>query len=156
MRGISTYKIRNMKMKFLGLAVLTVLAASCNGGKSDSASTSDSTNVETTVEDSVTDAFTGLYKETLPAADCEGINTTLQINADSTYDLRSEYIGKKDGVFEQSGVYAVKDGKLLVLTTPSSGELIYYVKVDNGVMLSDSLATINQGELAEHYILKKQ
>ena len=44
----------------------------------------------------------------------------------------------------------------VVLKTPSSGELIYYVQVENGLMLSDSLATVNQGELAEHYILKKQ
>ena len=64
--------------------------------------------------------------------------------------------GKKDGVFEQSGVYTIKDNKLVVLKTPSSGELIYYVQVENGLMLSDSLATVNQGELAEHYILKSK
>lgn len=145
-----------MKMKFLGIAALALLTVSCNGGKSESTSASDSTNVVTTSQDSLPNTFAGLYKGILPAADCEGINTTLQINADSTYDLRSEYIGKKDGVFEQSGVYTIKDNKLVVLKTPSSGELIYYVQVENGLMLSDSLATVNQGELAEHYILKKQ
>lgn len=143
-------------MKFLGIAALALLTVSCNGGKSESTSASDSTNVVTTSQDSLPNTFAGLYIGTLPAADCEGINTTLQINADSTYDLRSEYIGKKDGVFEQSGVYTIKDNKLVVLKTPSSGELIYYVQVENGLMLSDSLATVNQGELAEHYILKKQ
>lgn len=68
-------------MKFLGIAALALLTVSCNGGKSESTSASDSTNVVTTSQDSLPNTFAGLYKGTLPAADCEGINTTLQINA---------------------------------------------------------------------------
>lgn len=98
----------------------------------------------------------GTYEGTLPAADCEGIETLLTINSDSTYTLQSEYIGVDDGKFLVSGVYNLIDGELLELITPSSGDKTYYKIVADGVMLSDSLGTENQGELAKHYVLKKK
>ena len=47
----------------------------------------------------------GTYEGILPCADCGGIKTTLKINSDATYDLRSEYLGEENGIFEESGVY---------------------------------------------------
>lgn len=101
--------------------------------------------------------FFGQYEGTLPAADCEGIKTTLTVNRDSTYSLKSEYIGIKDGTFETSGVYKMPNDSLLELITPSSGEKTYYRILDNEkVMLSDEKGTVNDGELAEYYILSKK
>lgn len=100
------------------------------------------------------DVMTGTFEGTMPAADCEGILTTLTVNADSTYTLKQEYIGVKDGLFEASGVYNLLDNDVIELITPSSGEKTYFKKLDKSYMLSDSLGTVNKGELAEHYILK--
>ena len=102
-----------------------------------------SKNNETTVNNDSTAvvnevSFFGEYEGTLPAADCEGIKTTLTVNSDSTYTLKSEYIGIKDGTFETSGVYKMPNDSLLELITPSSGEKTYYRIIDNEkVMLSD-------------------
>lgn len=119
-------------------------------------------NDETTVANDSTAVveevgFFGEYEGTLPAADCEGIKTNLVINNDSTYTLKSEYIGIKDGTFETSGVYKMPNDSLLELITPSSGEKTYYRILGNEkVMLSDEKGTINNGELSEYYILTKK
>ena len=98
--------------------------------------------------------MTGTFEGTLPAASSEGIRTSLTVNADSTYSYKQEYIGEKDANFETSGVYHLIGKDLIELVTPSSREKTYYKRVETGYMLSDSLGTVNQGELAKHYILK--
>ena len=100
--------------------------------------------------------FYGTYEGTLPCADCSGIRTTLKINSDTTYELRIEYLGSKDGVFEESGIYNIVDENIIELVTPSSGKKTFYKILDGSVALSDSLGTLNGSELAEHYILKRQ
>lgn len=100
--------------------------------------------------------FYGTYEGTLPCADCGGIRTTLKINNDTTYELRSEYLGMKDGVFEESGVYRIMSGNVIMLITPSSGDKTYYKIIEGGVALSDSTGKTASGKLAKHYILKKQ
>ncbi|WP_297404133.1 copper resistance protein NlpE [uncultured Akkermansia sp.] len=99
----------------------------------------------------------GTYEGILPAADCEGIKTTLTLNNNKTYVLRSEYIGGKNAIFKSKGSYAFINGSLIELTQSSSNEKSYYKILDGSkVMLSDKEGTINQGILAEHYILKKK
>lgn len=96
----------------------------------------------------------GTFEGTMPAADCEGIRTVLTVNEDSTYTLTREYLGVKDGLFETSGIYHSAGNGLIELATPSSGEKTYFKHVENGYMLSDSIGTVNDGELAGYYILK--
>lgn len=97
--------------------------------------------------------FYGTYEGTLPCANCSGIRTTLKINSDTTYELRSEYFGRKDGIFEESGIYNIVGENIIELVTPSSGEKTFY---NGAIALSDSLGTLNSSELAEHCVLKKQ
>lgn len=136
----------------LSVAALAFLlmAASCNG------SSQKKQVAEVPQEEVASVEVFGTYEGTLPAADCEGIKTVLTVNSDSTYVLQSEYLGVNDGEFVTSGVYNLLDGALIELITPSSGEKTYYKVVADGVMLSDSLGTENQGELAKHYVLKKK
>lgn len=100
--------------------------------------------------------MTGTFEGIFPTASCEGIRASLTINADSTYTYKREYIGEKNGKYESSGIYHLKAKDLIELITPSSGEKTYFKHVETGFMLSDSLGTVNQGELAGHYILKRQ
>ena len=91
------------------------------------------------------------YEGILPCADCGGIRTTQKINSDTIYQLWSEYLGKKDGIFGENGIYNIMNEIIIGLATPSSGE-----KTFGAVALSDSLRMLNSDELAKHYILKKQ
>ena len=77
--------------------------------------------------------------------------------SDATYDLRSEYLGEENGIFEESGVYNMIGENIIELVTPSSGAKTYYKVLDDAVVLSDSTEIFNNsGRLAAQYILKRQ
>lgn len=142
---------------------LAVIAAAmmvaCNGKKTaqdetknDSVSLPDSVSADVDLT-----AVAGTYEGTLPAADCPGIKTVLTINADSTYQLQQDYIDRKDGHDEASGVLQVLDGNVMMLVRPSSGEHSFYkVKDSKSIVMTDSLGNEPEGETAKLYVLTKK
>lgn len=151
----------NKKMIYFAMAAAVALTTSCNGKKTVSADADhDSTSVaDTTVADENVDLTTvaGTYEGTLPAADCPGIKTVLTINADSTYELKQDYIERKDGHDEASGVLQVLNGNVLMLVRPSSGEHTFYkVKDSKSIVMTDSLGNEAEGEMAKLYVLTKK
>lgn len=142
---------------------LAVIAAAmmvaCNGKKTaqdetknDSVSVADSVSADVDLA-----AVAGTYEGTLPAADCPGIKTVLTINADSTYQLQQDYIDRKDGHDEASGVLQVLDGNVMMLVRPSSGEHSFYkVKDSKSIIMTDSLGNEPEGETAKLYVLTKK
>ena len=148
-------------MIYFAMAAAVALTASCNGKKTAQAdAANDSTSVaDTTAAGENVDlaAVAGTYEGTLPAADCPGIKTVLTINADSTYELKQDYIERKDGHDEASGVLQVLDGNVLMLVRPSSGEHTFYkVKDSKSVVMTDSLGNEAEGEMAKLYVLTKK
>ena len=147
-----------MKKSLLILAVAALVAtASCTDKKaSANVEDNDSTSVAVVVNEIDLANVAGTYEGTLPAADCPGIKMVLTINADSTYQITQDYIDRKDGHDEASGVFVVLDGNVLMLVLPSSGEHTFYkVKDGNSIVLTDSLGNEAEGESAELYVLKK-
>lgn len=99
------------------------------------------------------DSITGTYYGVLPS----DVETTLTLNADSTYQLEQDYVDQKDGHDEASGVFKVLDGNVLMLVRPSSGEHTFYkVKDANSIVMTDSVGNEPEGETAKHYVLKKE
>ena len=152
-----------MKRKLIVLTVgaLAVLYSCTEKKTTANATDKDSTSVvdTTATDDNYVDLATvsGTYEGTLPAADCPGIKTVLTIKADSTYQLQQDYIDKKNGHDEASGVFKVLDGKVLMLVRPSSGEQTYYkVKDNSSIVMTDSLGVEPEGETAKLYVLKKK
>ena len=152
-----------MKRKLIVLTVgaLAVLYSCTEKKTTANATDKDSTSVvdTTATDDNYVDlaAVSGTYEGTLPAADCPGIKTVLTIKADSTYQLQQDYIDKKNGHDEASGVFKVLDGKRLMLVRPSSGEQTYYkVKDNSSIVMTDSLGVEPEGETAKLYVLKKK
>lgn len=152
-----------MKRKLIVLTVgaLAVLSSCTEKKTTANATDKDSTSVvdTTATDDNYVDlaAVSGTYEGTLPAADCPGIKTVLTIKADSTYQLQQDYIDKKNGHDEASGVFKVLDGKVLMLVRPSNGEQTYYkVKDNNSIVMTDSLGVEPEGETAKLYVLKKK
>ena len=151
----------NKKMIYFAMAAAVALTTSCNGKKTVSADADhDSTSVaDTTVAGENVDLTTvaGTYEGTLPAADCPGIKTVLTINADSTYELKQDYIERKDGHDEASGVLQVLNGNVLMLVRPSSSEHTFYkVKDSKSIVMTDSLGNEAEGEMAKLYVLTKK
>ena len=143
-----------MMKKLFILACVCLLITSCN---SNSKNTNDSaiSTTETTdmhnAENSLD--YDGTYTGTFPAADCPGINMTLTIKKDKTFELISEYIDRQDATFKEYGTYSV-EGNIMTLI---NGEDKQYYKVGE-----NTLTALNQdkqaitGELADHYILHKK
>jgi uncharacterized lipoprotein NlpE involved in copper resistance len=44
--------------------------------------------------------WAGVYKGTLPCADCEGIQEEIRLNDDLTYEMVSTYLGKGENGFQ--------------------------------------------------------
>ena len=152
-----------MKTKLTVLAISSLaIMTSCTGKKTTpNAADNDSANVVDTTasnKDNVDlTSVAGTYEGTLPAADCPGIKTVITINADSTYLLKQDYIDKKDGHDEASGIFKVLDGKVLMLVRPSTGEQTFYkVKNANSIIMTDSMGVEPEGETAKLYVLKKK
>lgn len=146
-----------MKRIILSIMMIAALSACGNGKKTDNKVTEPAGKTETadmhTAENSLD--YWGVYKGTLPAADCPGIETTLTINKDSTFTLHSVYIDRKDATFDNKGTYTI-DGSILT-TKEKDGSAITYYKVEEGQlrMLNADKQPVT-GPLAENYILKKE
>lgn len=150
-----------MKNNLMIFAVMSLaLMTSCNGNKTaQDVVNNDSVNVtDTAVNENVDLAsVAGTYEGTLPAADCPGIKTVLTINADKTYELKQDYIDRKDGHDEASGVLELLDGNVLMLVRPSSGEHTFYkVKDDKSIIMTDSLGNEPEDDMAKLYVLTKK
>ena len=142
-----------MKKKLvLTAAVIAALSVvSCNGKKTNSQgadqdSLSYAENDSLNSNDVILDSIAGTYEGTLPAADCPGIKTVLTLNADSTYQYSADYLERKDGHDEASGIFKVLANNVVEITRPSSGETSYYkVKDANSLIMTDSLGNEPEG-----------
>ena len=153
-----------MKKKLvLTAAVIAALSVgSCNSKKTNTQE-ADQDSLSYTEKDSlesnafVLDSIAGTYEGTLPAADCPGIKTVLTLNADSTYQYSADYIERKDGHDEASGIFKMLANGVVEITRPSSGEKSYYkVKDAQSLIMTDSLGTEPEGAMAKHYVLTKK
>ena len=145
----------------LAVAALAVFASCSDKKAAQSVVDKDSTSVvgNTASDKNNLDlaSVAGTYEGTFPAADGPGIKTVLTIKADSTYQLEQDYIDRKDGHDEASGVFKVLDGNVLMLVRPSSGEHTFYkVKDANSIVMTDSVGNEPEGETAKFYVLKKR
>ena len=142
------------------IAALSV--SSCNSKKTNSPETDNDSlsyvgNDSLESNDFVLDSLAGTYEGTLPAADCPGIKTVLTLNADSTYQYAADYIDRKDGHDEASGIYKVLAHRVIEITRPSSGETSYYkVRDAHSLIMTDSIGTEPEGAMAKHYVLTKK
>jgi uncharacterized lipoprotein NlpE involved in copper resistance len=97
----------------------------------------------------------GKYKGVLPCADCEGIETTIELKADSTYSREMKYLGKKDNLFTATGTWTWASEFVINLGSIKEGPNRYFVAEGKLVQLDMSGKKIS-GSLADKYELKKQ
>ena len=141
------------------IALLTVTACTNNKNKSSEAVVETETVevVDThTAQNSL--SWDGVYKGTLPCADCEGIQTELTLNTDETYKLVTTYLGKGDGnTFTKEGKFSWVDGFKIKLDGFAEGEGSSLYRVEEGKVLSlDLEGNVIEGNLAEMYILTQE
>ena len=106
-------------------------------------------------------AWAGSYEGTLPCADCEGIETSVVLNSDGTYEKTDKYLkGTEGSQFQEMGTYTLDSNTNVITLKPAnedttSGAFLFKFENDKIVAL-DREGNKVTGELADHYVLKKQ
>ena len=118
-----------------------------SGGAETVAEAPDMHTAETSLD------YLGVYKGTLPAADCPGIETTLTLAPDGSYALHLKYIDR-DSEFDEKGAFTVKEN-LLTLTPSEGGQPQYYKVEENRLRRLDAEKQPVTGALADNYVLQK-
>ena len=99
----------------------------------------------------------GIYRGVLPCADCEGIQTTVYLNKDLSYRLKTQYIGKPDSEHLYSGnISWNSEGNTIKLSglNESTQPTSYFVG-ENTLTQLDSHGNRVTGALADKYVLSK-
>jgi copper homeostasis protein (lipoprotein) len=102
--------------------------------------------------------LSGLYFGFIPCDDCQGIKTTLALNANNSYVLLTQYAGKSDREFVEKGKFNISDnGEKLVLTPKKGGidQQQYLIDDDMLVKLDEEGNRITK-DGADRYILHRK
>lgn len=115
-------------------------------------------STETIIVDSHTSRnsldWPGMYKGILPCADCEGIETILEINMDNTYNLKTTYLGKEENIFEESGSFSWNNLGSIISLDNQEPPNKYRVE-ENQIRHLDMDGKVISGDLSEFYVLRK-
>jgi copper homeostasis protein (lipoprotein) len=99
--------------------------------------------------------WVGVYQGVVPCADCEGIETTLRLAPDGTYELSLKYLGKSTPPFSSKGSFKWRqDGREIELQTSSGAPRFYRVE-ENRLRQLDTRGQPIESALADKYVLRK-
>lgn len=98
--------------------------------------------------------WAGVYRGVVPCADCPGIETTLRLAADHTYELSMKYLGRSTAPVSSSGSFEWRqDGRAIMLKT-DTGPRFYRVE-ENRLRQLDTRGEPIKSALADKYVLHK-
>jgi uncharacterized lipoprotein NlpE involved in copper resistance len=142
-------------MKFIYSILMIVLVASCDSNPSPIAANDSAFKTEVP-RTPVIKAEN--YVGTLPCADCEGIDVTLQLKNDSSYIMNSVYKGSKvdssNNHLVDNGTWRMIGDDTIVLLT--KGNSIKYIKSGSTLTQLDGNGKVITGPLADNFILHKK
>ncbi|MFQ6370260.1 copper resistance protein NlpE [Shewanella sp. YIC-542] len=96
--------------------------------------------------------WNGRYQGTLPCADCEGIETSLTLNLDGSYQLQQRYLGREQPAHQDVGnIRWDASGSKITLMDGSQ-----FMVGENQLFMLDQNGQRIEGNLAAHYRLAKQ
>ncbi len=140
-----------MKIRLFFSMMLLMALVSCQGNKP----VSTNSPADTEHNASVSLDWNGVYKGVLPCADCEGIETTLVLNSDKTYQLTQLYQGKETTGETLSGTFEWdKSGNIVMLSDIIGASNRYFVG-ENTLTYLDMDGNKITGALADFYVLHK-
>jgi uncharacterized lipoprotein NlpE involved in copper resistance len=102
-----------------------------------------------------TPAWAGNYSGSLPCGDCKGILTQITLNADKTYSLSSQYIGKQDKPTVYKGSYTLDDKDIVTLDAEGDHLKFKLMPKDDMIVKLDKFGNEEQGGPAARYYLHK-
>lgn len=132
----------------LSAGILLTSLAACSSGNKKEEATVQQTQEEVNPE--------GIYSTTLPCADCPGIESVVQLNADKTFKLVNTYQGVEENAMQEyEGTYKV-DGNKIVLEGLTPSEMPTQYKWNDGKLAQlDLEGNEITGENASKYVYGK-
>lgn len=141
------------------IALLAFTLMSCTNQSNKQAD--ETTTIDETMVDSHTSEMSldwaGVYKGTLPCADCEGIEAVIELKEDHTFNAEFTYLGNEDKAhsYTNEGTFTW-DTNGQIVTLKSDKETSQYKVGENQLIMLNADGEVNTGELADFYILKKK
>ncbi len=133
----------------IALFVFAATFMSCDAQKSATANNPDPAHSAQNSLD-----YDGIYRGTIPCADCEGIKATVYLMRNNTFKTVYEYLGKVVEPFETTGKFIWnKDGNTVTLT--SGNDKTSYFVGENTLTQLDPNGKKMTGALASKYVLSK-
>lgn len=148
-----------MKTNFLLIALAFGIAfTSCKTAKQTTKPAEKETSHIVVGDNSQTSLdWAGVYKGTLPCADCEGIITTLTLNPDLTYKRATTYQGKTMTPRIETGKFTWdKGGATIFLQNADKSGPNHYLVGENHLKQLDMDGKVITGDLADSYQLHKE
>ena len=97
----------------------------------------------------------GTYTGTVPCADCEGIETTIVLRDDGTYERELLYLGKSSAPKRDSGEFSWNDAGSIVTLLSDDGKKQMYQVGENQLFHLDRAGNRITGDLAGQYVLRQ-
>jgi uncharacterized lipoprotein NlpE involved in copper resistance len=99
----------------------------------------------------------GVYKGTLPCADCPGIKTTLKFKQGNNVEKTTLYLESNDTTTTTKGTYKVdKDDSTIIVMLPDQKKEFYRMKADTAIVRLNADKEEITGPLAKAYVLTKK
>ncbi|MBE3654761.1 hypothetical protein BOO92_14520 [Vibrio navarrensis] len=150
-----------MKLNVIVVLGVASLLFGCQSSKNLSADAqATESEPEMSVADSVHNArnsldWNGTYQGTLPCADCEGIEVSLTLNQDGTYQLIRRYVGEISGQFiSQDRFHWDEHGSVVILSGEDAPNQFFVA--ENVLFMLDRQGQRVTGQMADLYRLSKQ
>jgi len=157
--NFNTYKMKNLLFIFAACILASCNQSSTNTEENTQA-TSDTLNAEPMAQNIADNSknsldWSGTYVGSLPCADCEGIDATVEINQDNTFKTNLVYKGKKSKPFTESGTFTWNEEGSKIYCVAGSDTSVYLVG-ENQLIQLDKEGNRIIGPLADNYIFKKK
>jgi copper homeostasis protein (lipoprotein) len=136
-------------INFLLIAAITLITTTQCSKKTSGKVTS------THESEQLQDNMAGTYAGLLPCADCPGIETTLTIHPNNTYEIAQIYTEKDSVPFISSGLIKKGAQKNTWVFKSRYNEMFYQFE-DSALRMLDNNKKEIDGLLKQHYILKKE
>ncbi len=138
----------------MALLAFTLLNCTNQGNKNEDATTDDQTVVDMHTSEISLD-WAGVYEGTMPCADCEGIETVVELKDDNTFTATYTYMGEDEYTVSNEGMFTW-DESGQVVTLVAEEDTKQFKVGENHITLLGEDGEVNTGELAEFYVLKKK
>lgn len=99
-----------------------------------------------------TNDVVGMYRGTIPCADCQGIDITLEFLGEKLYRSTSVYLGKNGEARRDNGIWSTSGN---IITLMSNDDKQIFEKVPEGLRMLGHDGRKIESSMSELYILKK-